>query len=151
MPGGIHCRPDGAVDGNWIKMGWAYNDSAGDPHAEEPVDPQFPDSVLRAGSRLHPKLAAYIGRLPRGAHHYGGYYTMTEENWPLIGPMRTEGAFVAGALSGFGSMAACATGSICAAWVAGKTVPEYATSLSSSRYGDTALMEQLRSMDKGSL
>lgn len=151
MPGGIHCRPDGAVDGNWLKLGWAYNHTASDPHGEEPVDPQFPDSVLRAASRLHPKLGAYIGRLPRGAHHYGGYYTMTEENWPLIGPMKTEGAFIAGALSGYGSMASCATGSLCAAWVAGKAVPSYATSLSSARYQDAALMAQLEQLGKGSL
>ncbi|HSW16579.1 MAG TPA: FAD-binding oxidoreductase [Ramlibacter sp.] len=151
MQGGIHCRPDGAVDGNWLKLGWAYNHQASDPHDEDPVDPQFPDSVLRAASRLHPKLSAYIGRLPRGAHHYGGYYTMTEENWPLIGPMATDGAFIAGALSGFGSMASCATGSLCAAWLAGKPVPEYAQSLSSARYQDAALMAQLKELGTGSL
>ncbi|WP_137921366.1 FAD-dependent oxidoreductase [Hydrogenophaga sp. 2FB] len=151
MPGGIHCRPDGPVDGNWIKLGWAYNSTASDPHAEDPVDPQFPDSVLRAASRLHPKLAAYIGKLPRGAHHYGGYYAMTEENWPLIGPMGTQGAFIAGALSGFGSMAACATGSLCAAWVAGKPVPAYAASLSMDRYKDAELMSRLKQLGSGSL
>ena len=48
---------------------------------------------------------------------------MTKENWPLIGPMRTKGAFVAGALSGFGTMAACATGALCAAWVQGAELP----------------------------
>jgi glycine/D-amino acid oxidase-like deaminating enzyme len=126
MKGGIHCRPDGRADGKWIKLGWAYNDVPSDPHGEAPVDPQFPDTVLRAASRLNPKLAAYIGRLPRGAKHYGGYYTMTDENWPLIGPMKAPGAFVAGALSGYGSMAACAAGSICAAGIAGRPVPDYA-------------------------
>ena len=146
MPGGIHCRPDGAEDGKWIKLGWAYNERASDPHAEDPTDPQFPDSVIRAASRLHPKLAAYIGRLPRGAHHYGGYYAMTAENWPLIGPMRTPGAFMAGALSGFGTMAACATGSICAAWTAGGEGPSYARSLSLSRYDDAALMSELSAL-----
>jgi len=152
MPGGIHCRPDDAVDGNWIKLGWAYNSVASDPHAEEePVDPQFPDSVLRAASRLHPKLATYIGRLPRGSHHYGGYYTQTKENWPLIGPMRTEGAFIAGALSGFGSMSACATGSLCAAWVAGKPIPAYAKNLSAARYDDVQFMDELLSLGTGSL
>lgn len=151
MPGGIHCRPDGAADGSWIKMGWAYNNNASDPHDEDPVDPQFPDSVLRGGSRLHPKLAAYIGRLPRGAHHYGGYYTMTEENWPLIGPMQTAGAFIAGALSGYGSMAACATGSLCAAWVAGRPIPEYANSLDYSRFADQPLMDALRRLGTGTL
>lgn len=151
MPGGIHCRPDGAVDGTWIKLGWAYNDRATDPHEDEPIDPSFPDVVLRAASRLHPKLAAYIGRLPRGTHHYGGYYTMTEENWPLIGRMKTPGAFVAGALSGYGSMAACATGLICAACVTNSPVPDYARTLSCDRYSDDALMAELAELGKGHL
>jgi glycine/D-amino acid oxidase-like deaminating enzyme len=151
MNGGIHCRPDGAVGGKWVKLGWAYNQDPADPHGPDPMDPQFPDTVLRGASRLHPALAAYIGRLPRGARHYGGYYTMTEENWPLIGPMKTPGAFLAGALSGFGSMAACATGSICAAWVRNEPVPDFARSLTTSRYDDHALMAELAGMGKGSL
>jgi glycine/D-amino acid oxidase-like deaminating enzyme len=151
MPGGIHCRPDGAVDGSWIKLGWAYNERGSDPHADEPIDPHFPDVVLRGASRLHPKLATYIARLPRGTHHYGGYYTMTEENWPLIGPMKTSGAYVAGALSGFGSMAACATGWLCAAHIAGSPLPRYAQLLSSERYEDERLMAELAALGKGSL
>jgi glycine/D-amino acid oxidase-like deaminating enzyme len=151
MRGGIHCRPDGPVDGNRIKLGWAYNDAPSDPRAAEPIDPQFPDTVLRGASRLQPKLAAYIGRLPRDARHYGGYYTMTDENWPLIGPMETPGAFVAGALSGYGSMAACATGAVCAAWVAGKPIPEYARVLTLDRRQDAALMAELAELGKGTL
>lgn len=143
MVGGIHCRPDGAENGKWIKMGWAYNTRATDPNAEEPVDAQFPDSLLRAGSRLHPALKTYIGHLPRGTHHYGGYYTMTEENWPLIGPMKTKGAFMAGALSGFGTMAATITGALCAAWVGDTERPAYAYALSGGRYDDTKLMAEL--------
>lgn len=151
IKGGVHCRPDGPADGTWIKLGWAYNERASDPHGEEPIDPQFPDTVIRGASRLNPRLAAYIGRLPRGAHHYGGYYTMTEENWPLIGRMKTEGAFIAGALSGYGSMSACATGAIGAAWVAGSPIPNYARSLSAERYADPALMAQLAAIGNGSL
>ncbi|MGH7104052.1 MAG: NAD(P)/FAD-dependent oxidoreductase [Acetobacteraceae bacterium] len=140
MPGGIHCRPDGRESGTWIKLGWAFKSSPSDPRAPEPIDAQFPDIVLRAASRLHPALKAYIGRLPRGAGHYGGYYAMTEENWPLIGPMRTPGAFIAAALSGFGTMAACMTGEICAAWIAGGALPAYAPALSLARYADGPLM-----------
>ena len=151
MKGSIHCRPDGPAGGKWIKLGWAYNDAANDPHGEPPVDPQFPDTVLRGASRLNPKLAAYIGRLPRGAKHYGGYYTMTDENWPLIGPTKTPGAFAAAALSGYGSMAACATGSICASWVAGKPVPDYARLFTLDRYADAALMAELAAAGKGTL
>ena len=149
--GGIHCRPDGAVNGKWIKLGWAYNEKESNPHAEEPIDPHFPDTVLRGASRLNPKLAAYIGKLPSGVHHYGGFYTMTEENWPLIGKMKTEGAFVAGALSGYGSMAACAAGELCASWVTGQTVPDYALSLGINRYADKAFMAELARFGKGSL
>ena len=147
MPGGIHCRANGAETGTWIKLGWAFNAKASDPHAPEPMDSQFPDIVLRAASRLHPGLKAYVGRLPRGARHYGGYYTMTEENWPLIGPMRTPGAFVAGALSGFGTMSACAAGSIAAAWVTGRKLPDYAAALSPTRHADESLMAELAALN----
>ena len=151
MPGGIHCRPDGDPGGAWIKLGWAYNDRASNPHDDEPIDPHFRDLVLRAASRLHARLRNYVGRLPRGAHHYGGYYAMTKENWPLIGPMRTPGAFVAGALSGFGSMAACAAGRVCAAWVGGSALPPYARVLSSERYDDATLMTDIAGLGRGSL
>ena len=109
-----------------------------------PTDPNFPDIVLRGASRLNPRLKQYYGRLPRQITHYGGYYTMTKENWPLIGPMKTEGAFVAGALSGFGTMAACATGALCASWVQGAERPAFAERLSLSRYDDENFMRQLR-------
>lgn len=145
MQGGIHCRPDGAEDGKWIKLGWAFNHTPSDPHGPEPIDAQFPDIVLRGASRLQPGLAAYIGKLPRGAHHYGGYYTMTEENWPLIGPMRTPGMFVAGALSGFGTMAACISGELCAGWIADRPKAPYAHMLAPSRYADPDTMAELKS------
>ncbi|MEP7261949.1 MAG: FAD-binding oxidoreductase, partial [Usitatibacter sp.] len=151
MKGGIHCRPDGPVDGTWIKLGWAYNETASDPHDEDPVDPQYPDTVVRAASRLHPALAAYIGRLPRGARHYGGYYAMTPENWPLIGSMSAPGVFLAAALSGYGSMAACATGSLCAAHVAGESIPEYARWFGLDRQSNTALLAELAALGKGTL
>lgn len=138
MVGGIHCRPDGAESGKWVKLGWAFNDKATDPSADEPSDPHFPSIVLRAASRLHPRLRGYLGRLPRGAHHYGGYYPMTPENLPLIGPAATEGVYLAAALSGFGTMAACATGSICAASITGDSLPSFAPMLSLSRYEDAA-------------
>ena len=152
MPGGIHRRPEGGEGGRWIKLGWAYNTVASDPAGEPPADPNFPDVVLRAASRLSPALAGYVGRLPRGARHYGGYYAMTPENWPLIGPMRTPGAFMAGALSGFGTMAATAAGALCAAFVAGAVRPDYAAALTLGRYDDAPLMAALRdSASKGVL
>jgi glycine/D-amino acid oxidase-like deaminating enzyme len=143
IAGGIHCRPDGSEGGKWIKLGWAFNERAGDPHGPEPADDHFPDIVLRAAGRLQPALRAYVGRLPRGARHYGGYYTMTKENWPLIGPSATPGVFLAGALSGFGTMAACATGSICADRIMGADTVSYAARLGLERYRDSAFMAEL--------
>ena len=71
---------------------------------------------------------------------------MTAENWPLIGPMRTPAAYVAGALSGFGTMAACATGALCAAWISGGDLPPYARALSLARYDDPALLSELAAL-----
>ncbi len=145
MPGGIHCRPEGGDGGSWVKLGWAYNRAPSYPRAEAPpMVPHFPDIVLRAAGRLNPALDAYVGRLPRGARHYGGHYTMTPENWPLIGPMRTPGAFMAGALSGYGTMAATATGALCAAWIADAPRPAHADLFTLARYDDPALIAALR-------
>jgi glycine/D-amino acid oxidase-like deaminating enzyme len=70
----------------------------------------------------------------------------------LIGPLDDAGAFVVGALSGFGSMAAYAAGELAAAWVCGSELPSYAKHLSLARYEDDALMQDLRnSRSKGIL
>jgi len=81
--------------------------AAGDPAGEAPLIPHFPDIVLRARQPAQtPSLQTYLGRLPRAARHYGGYYAMTPENWPLIGPHGHRPApSWPGALSGFGTMA----------------------------------------------
>ncbi len=148
MPGGTHCRPDGGPRGNWVKLGWAYNQTPGEPQedlANEPLaDPQFPEIVMRGAAAFVPALTPYIENPPTRYSHYGGYYTMTEENWPLIGPMQTDGAFMAAALSGFGSMSACAAGKLIAAWVCGSELPEYAKPLSARRYENGELMAELR-------
>jgi glycine/D-amino acid oxidase-like deaminating enzyme len=151
MPGAIHCRPDGGDNGTWLKLGWAYNEAPEAATWEPPLNDQFPEIVLRGAARLNPSLKAYYGQLPRNTHHYGGWYTMTDENWPLIGPMGHEGAFMNCALSGFGTMAACAGGELCAAWVAGVELPEYAREFSLERYKDAPLMKHLHASNKGVL
>jgi glycine/D-amino acid oxidase-like deaminating enzyme len=69
---------------------------------------------------------------------------MTAENWPLIGAARTPGVFLATALSGYGTMAACAAGDLCARSIIGATLPDFAPSLSLARYDDAALIASLR-------
>ncbi|MBR0794070.1 FAD-binding oxidoreductase [Bradyrhizobium jicamae] len=145
MPGSIHCRPDGGDHGEWIKLGWAFNaETTTEPVREPELNPYFPEVVLRAASRLQPALARYLGALPRDRVHYGGYYPMTKENWPLLGAARTPGVFLATALSGYGTMGACAAGDLCARAVVGAPVPAFARSLSLARYEDKALMDGLQ-------
>ena len=149
MPAGTHCRPEGGRHGNWVKLGWAYNTASSEPQrdlANEPrKDPQFPEIVLRGAAAMIPALATYVEFPPSRFSHYGGYYTMTDENWPLIGPMGCDGAYMVAALSGFGSMAACAAGKLCAATICGDKLPPYAGNLSLERFSDTGLMAELTS------
>ncbi|MBT8087848.1 MAG: FAD-dependent oxidoreductase, partial [Gammaproteobacteria bacterium] len=96
VPGGTHCRPEGGLRGSWVKLGWAYNEQKSEPQADlanEPLsDPHFPEIVIRAAAALLPSLQPYVASPPRRFTHYGGYYTMTEENWPLIGPCGPDGS-----------------------------------------------------------
>ena len=147
MPGAIHCRPDGGDHGSWVKLGWAYNETAETSLNRNPeLYANFPEIVLRGAARLNPSLKAYYDRLPSKMHHYGGYYTLTEENWPLVGKMDVDDTFVAGAMSGFGTMAACASGDLCARCVLGLKLPDFADLLSPHRYKNTMLMAELMVM-----
>jgi glycine/D-amino acid oxidase-like deaminating enzyme len=147
ISGGVHCRPEGGVKGKWAKLGWAYNKAASQPQEEafnDPhFDPQFPEIVLRRAASLIPALRQYIESFPSRCTHYGGYYPMTRENWPIIGPLGVDGVFITGALSGFGSMSACAAGELCASWIAAAELPSYARQLSLERYNDRELMADI--------
>jgi glycine/D-amino acid oxidase-like deaminating enzyme len=82
-----------------------------------------------------PRLKAYLGRLPRFWLD-GGYYLKTRENRPLIGPLPVEGAYVIGALSGFGLMAACAASELLAKHITSSSLPAYSPAFSLERYTD---------------
>ena len=151
MPGGIHCKAEGAERGSWIKLGWAYATEASDPLWEPELDERFPEVVLHGAARLNPGLKVYYDRLPRAMSHYGGYYTMTKENWPLIGPAGPDGSFVVGALSGFGTMAACAAGYLAAALATGAEVPDYAARLGLARYDDPEFVAALEKIARSSV
>lgn len=151
MPGGIHCRPEGGDHGRWMKLGWAYNSTPAEASRDVPLDSGFPEIVLRGAARLNPGLKAYYDGFPRNFHHYGGWYTMTRENWPLIGPMGPAGAFMNCAHSGFGTMAACAAGELAAAWVADAPKPPYSQLFSQQRHQDAELMHTLHNGPRGLL
>ena len=79
---------------------------------------------------------------------YGGYYTMTKENWPLIGSAEPDGSFVVGALSGYGTMAACAAEYLVAVLEAGAEVPNYAALLGLARYDDPEFITRLEKITR---
>jgi len=146
MPGSIHCRPDGGDNSQWIKLGWAYNSEASVGGRNPVLDDEFPEIVLRGAARLNPALKDYYGNLPKNTRHYGGYYTLTEENWPLIGPMSEANTFLVGAMSGFGTMAACASGELCAQYVLNLPRPDYSYALSLERNKDNTLLTEIRAL-----
>jgi glycine/D-amino acid oxidase-like deaminating enzyme len=147
MPGAIHCRPDGGAGSNRIKLGWAYNNDASVDTGTAPLQDHFPEIVVRGAARLHPALKQYYDGFPRDFSHYGGYYTMTEENWPLIGATSAPGYFIATAMSGFGSMAACAAGELAACYLTGGPLPDYAEALSLQRSDNQTLMREIQELD----
>lgn len=148
IPGGVHCRPEGGDHASWLKIGWAYNQQESEPQfdlEDEPLkNDQFPEIAMRAAARLNPALNRYVDDFPTRFIHYGGYYTMTAENWPLVGPTNVPGAYLVGALSGFGSMSACAAGELCSSWISGSRLPAYAEDLSMRRYANIDLMTELK-------
>lgn len=91
-----------------------------------------------------PALRAYFDRPPR-PHVDGGYYTKTGENRPLVGPLPVEGAWVLGALSGFGLMASAACAELLANYITATDLPHYAPWFRLSRYEDPEYQELLKS------
>ncbi len=135
FPSGVHARPEGGAEGRFFLGLWTYDDARVEPVLPLRHDPTFPEIVLRGLATMLPGLQAYFGRMPQPAMD-GGYYTKTQENRPLIGRLPIQGAYVIGALSGYGMMAACAAGELLAAHVTGAPLPAYAPAFALERYQD---------------
>jgi glycine/D-amino acid oxidase-like deaminating enzyme len=142
FPGGAHFRPEGGADAQTVLLLWAYHLTPVEPRFPIPIDPEFPEIVLRGMTTLVPGLAVYLKRLPK-SYVDGGYYTKTQENRPLIGPLPVEDAYIFAALSGYGLMAACAGGELLAAHVMGAALPTYAPAFLPSRYADPTYQRML--------
>ena len=106
------------------------------------MDPLYPEIALRGMMRMIPELAAYLNRLPKPTLD-GGYYTKTRENRPIAGPMPVDGAFVIGALSGFGIMSAPALGELLAAHISGESLPSFAEAFTLDRYKNHEYQQKL--------
>jgi len=68
----------------------------------------------------------------------GGYYTKTRENRVLASPLPVEGAYVLGALSGYGLMASNGAAELLADYIVGRPLPRYAPAFRLDRYDDPA-------------
>ena len=149
MPAGAHTRPEGG--GNDIVMLWEYKTEVLEPVAQPTLDDQYPEITLRGLAAMLPRMREYLGRMPRPQLD-GGFYTRTRENRPLIGPLGPEGSFIAGAVSGYGIMAACGVGDLLTAHVTGSELPAYASAFSPTRYANPEYQKRLENWgDTGQL
>ncbi len=139
---GAHTRPEGTGESQTILMLWEYKKRTMRPIFPLPLDEQFPEIALRGLATMLPRLREYFGRAPRPQID-GGYYVKTRENRLLAGPLPVDGAFVIGAASGYGIMAACAAGELLAAHVTRSDLPKYAAAFSLARYEDANYLKRL--------
>jgi glycine/D-amino acid oxidase-like deaminating enzyme len=142
MPAGVHTRIEGGGDSRHLLILWPYHL---DPVAENfplPIPEHYAEICVRGISTMIPGLAPYVERMPK-PYIDGGYYTKCRDNRPLAGPLPIEGAFVHGALSGYGLMASMATSEIVAAHIAGDGLPDYAPALHPDRWEDEAYREKI--------
>lgn len=142
MPAACHYRPEGGPDSDWVVALWEYHRLVQEPTWPLPDDPVYPEAVIKGLTTMVPGLAAYLDRLPQPVID-GGYYTKTRENRPLVGPLGVDGAFVVGAFSGFGVMAAAAAGELASMYVTGNELPDYAPAFALSRYDDPNYLDEI--------
>jgi glycine/D-amino acid oxidase-like deaminating enzyme len=135
LPSGVHTRPEGGAESDVVLGLWPYHTPPVQPLFPFPIDPRYPEMVLRGLATMVPGLKRYLDRLPKSFVD-GGYYVKTRENRPLIGKLPVRGAYVIAALSGFGVMSACGAGELLAAHVTGGQLPHFATAFTLERYQD---------------
>ncbi len=140
FPSGAHTRPEGA--GSDILMLWEYQTKVMEPVDAPEMDGQYPEIALRGLAAMLPRMKAYFARMPRPQLD-GGYYTRTHENRPLVGSMGVGGAYVIGAVSGYGIMSACGAADLLTAHITGAKLPAYANDFSLTRYDDPEYLKRL--------
>jgi glycine/D-amino acid oxidase-like deaminating enzyme len=151
FPPGAHTRPEGADESQIILMLWEYKQKVTEPVWPPQFDEQYPEIVLRGLATMLPGLKDYFSKMPRPQID-GGYYTKTRENRPLIGKMGVDGAYMIGAVSGYGIMSACGAGDLLAAHLTEKSLPAYAMTFELSRYESKEYLKEIEALsDSGQL
>jgi glycine/D-amino acid oxidase-like deaminating enzyme len=148
FPPQVHGRPEGPDDSPIVLLLWTYDEQPVEPKVPPEFDEMYyPEVVIRGMSTAMPTFKGYFQRLPK-VYVDGGYYTKTRENRPLVCPLPVPGAYIVGALSGFGLMASAAAGELLAAHVAGTTLPDYAHWFHLDRYEDPEYRRLLERWDE---
>jgi glycine/D-amino acid oxidase-like deaminating enzyme len=142
MPAGVHGRPEGGGDSPIVLGVWTYDVEPMEARFPLEFDPAYAEIVIRGMARPIPGLSAYVPRLPKYFVD-GGYYTKTEENRLLSGPLPVEGAYVLGGLSGYGMMSSNGAADLLADYIAERPLPRYAPAFRLDRYEDPAYRARL--------
>lgn len=133
LPPAVHCRPRRRGGAPELLGVWTYDVRESRPVEPPRFDPLYGEVVLRGLTEFVPGTETYLDDEPTVD---GGYYCRTPENRPLVGPLPVEGAFVIGALSGFGIMGSQAAAELLVSHLLDEAVPSWATELSPARYDD---------------
>jgi glycine/D-amino acid oxidase-like deaminating enzyme len=149
FPAGVHFRPEGLGQSPVVLMLWTYDIEEQEPIWPPKFDEFYPEIVFRGMVRMVPGLEVYINRMEK-VWVDGGYYCKTQENRPLICPLPVDGAYLLGALSGFGVMACAAAGELLSAYVNGESLPDYAPAFHLDRYFDPEYQKLLGNWDANS-
>lgn len=148
FPAGVHFRPEGGEHSSTLLALWTYDVEVMEPTWPPSFEPFYPEIIVRGLARMAPGIGQYVGRL-RNLYVDGGYYCKTRENRPLITPLPVTGAYLIGALSGYGIMASQAAAELLAAHVTGDMLPDYAPAFHLQRYEDPQYVALLDSWDSG--
>ena len=143
FPGGVQFRQRG----DDLLALWTYDVKTQEPTWPPTFEPHYAETVLRGLSAMVPGIKAYFGHSVKVD---GGYYCKTQENRPLIGPLPVEGAYVIGALSGYGIMASQAAAELISAHITSSHLPDYAPMFLLDRYADPAYQALMANWDAGS-
>jgi glycine/D-amino acid oxidase-like deaminating enzyme len=150
LPSGVHIRPEGGLESQNILFLWPYDLEPVEPIFPVPIPPSYPEIALRGLTTMLPEMKIYLERMPK-PYVDGGYYTKTKENRFLCGPLPIDGAYVLGALSGYGLMAACGAGELLASHISGSALPEYASAFMLDRYENPNYLKMLDEFPTGQL
>lgn len=130
----MHVRPVDLAGGDELYSIWTFETQLRPYEWPPGFNPRYSEIVIHGLANVVPAAACYVGHANGVVD--GGYYCKTRENRPLIGPLPIEGAYVLGALSGIGLMAAHSAGELCALHATGDRLPDYAAAFLPSRYGN---------------